>query len=206
MIDFKLNGKKVSIPSHFDDLTMKQYLSWLNGEITDTAGAIAIFTGLDAELVRKSVIVGLDKVIGALSFMNQKAEFTGTCDKVGQYKIPTDKGQFNIQFETVAQFEDMRAIIKSCPDIKAITNAYPKIIAIYLQKIRDGEYDYSKAQLMAEEVLAMPAKEVITVGAFFYVKLTSLLRGTPTTSLPTNQSPKKSKLGLRKSVKRSARR
>lgn len=201
MIAFKLNGKKVSIPSSWDDVTMSHYLSILNGEVNDTTAMISLFTGISQEALKKAIIIGLDEVIGALSFLNTVPEFKGKPDKVGMYQLPE-----NIQFETLAQFEDMRALIKECKDIKSVTKAYPKIVAIYLQKVRNKEYDYSRAQQMVDDVLAMPAKEVITVGAFFYVKLTSLLRGTPTTSRPTPQSPKKSKPGLRKSVKRSARR
>lgn len=201
MIAFKLNGKKVSIPSSWDDVTMLNYLSILNGEVKDTTTMISLFTGISQEALKKAIIIGLDEVIGALSFLNTVPEFSGKPDKVGTYKLPE-----NIQFESLAQFEDMRAIIKGCPDVKSITNAYPKMVAIYLQKVRDKEYDYTKSQLMVDEVLTMPAKEVITVGAFFYVKLMSLLRGTPTTSPPTTQSPKKSKQGSRNSVKRSARR
>lgn len=201
MIDFKLNDKKVRIPSSWDDVSMKQYLSILNGEIKDTSDTIALFTGIDPATIKKATIIGLDKVIGALSFLNTVPDFSKRVDKIGGYNLPKD-----IQFESLAQFEDMRAIIKTCADIKSITNAYPKMVAIYLQKIRDGEYDYSKAMTMAEEVLTYPAKEVITVGAFFYVKLTSLSLGTPATSPPTTQSQKKSKPALRKSVKRSGRR
>lgn len=213
MIYFKLNGKKVSIPSSWDDVTMSNYLSILNGEVRATHDAIALFTGMDSEKIKKAVIIGLDQVIGSLSFLNTVPAFSGACDQVGKYKLPLVKGKFDIQFETTAQFEDMRAILNTCVipgdnkyDIKKITNAYPQMVAIYLQKIRDKEYDYTKSQLMVDEVLTMPAKEVITVGAFFYVKLTSLLRGTPTTSPLTTQSPKKSKQGSRNSVKRSARR
>jgi hypothetical protein len=206
MIQFKLNSKKVEIPSTWYDLTMKQYLSILNGEIKDTTDMIALFTGIDSAAIKKATIIGLDKVIASLGFLNTVPVFEGICEKVGAYKLPIEKGKFNIQFESLAQFEDMRAIIKTCADIKSITNAYPKIVAIYLQKIRDGEYDYTKAQQMADEVLTMPVKEVVTVGAFFYVKLMSLLLGTPATSPHITQSPKKSKQGSRNSVKRSARR
>lgn len=206
MIDFKLNGKKVQIPSNWDEVSMTIYLHFLNGEAKDTSEVISFFTGIGPETLRKAIIVGLDQVITATAFIHKVPTFTGVCDKVGPYKLPLDKGKFNIQFESLAQFEDMRAIIKTCTDIKSVTNAYPKIVAIYLQKIRDKEYDYTKAQQMVDEVLTMPAKEVITVGAFFYVKLMSLLLGTPATSPITTQSPKKSKQGLRKSVKPSARR
>lgn len=200
MIDFKLNGKKLRIPSSWDEVTTAQYLQLLDLK-EDYLQAVSIFSGVDYETFKKSVVIGLDDLIKTLSFIKNGPDLSKIADKVGGYDVPK-----NVQFETLAQFEDMRAIIQKCKGIMEVTKAYPNIVAIYLQKARDGEYDYSKSQLMVGEVLTMPAKEVITVGAFFYVKLTSLLRGTPETSPPTTPSPKKSKQGSRKSVKRSARR
>lgn len=200
MIDFKLNGKKLRIPSSWDEVTTGQYLQLLNLK-EDYLQAVSIFSGVDYETFKKAVVIGLDDLIKTLSFIKNGPDLSKISDKVGGYDVPK-----NVQFETLAQFEDMRAVIQKCNGIMEVTKAYPQIVAIYLQKIRDKEYDYTKSQLMVDEVLTMPAKEVITVGAFFYVKLTSLLRGTQTTSPPTTQSPKKSKQGSRKSVKRSARR
>lgn len=199
MIQFKLNGKKIQIPSSWDEVTTAQYLQLLELN-EDYLQAVSIFSGVDYETFKKSVVIGLDDLIKTLSFIKNGPDLSKIADKVGGYDVPK-----NVQFETLAQFEDMRAIIQKCKGVMEVTKAYPQMVAIYLQKIRDKEYDYTKSQLMVDEVLAMPAKEVITVGAFFYVKLTSLLRGTQTTSPPTTQSPKKSKQGLRKSVKRSAR-
>lgn len=200
MIDFKLNGKKVQIPSSWDEVTAAQYLQLLDLK-EDYLQAVSIFSGIDYETFKKATVIGLEKVIHTLSFIKNGPDLSKIVDKVGGYDVPK-----NIQFEILAQFEDTRAILQNCKGIIEVTKAYPKIVAIYLQKIRDKEYDYTKAQQMVDEVLTMPAKEVITVGAFFYVKLMSLLRGTPATSPLTTPSPKKSKQGLRKSVKRSARR
>lgn len=210
MIEFKLNGKKMQMPSSWDDVKYYQYLKTFEiTKDTTTSELIYIFTDIDVETIKGAkVIVGLEKVLGAMTFANKPMQTTGYCEKVGKYKLPSNstKKQFDIQLESLAQIEDMKAIMKTLTDIKSLAYAYPKFVAIYLQKIRDGEYSYSKAVEMEQEVLNMPAKEVVITGGFFYLKLMSLLNGTNPTSPPTNQNPKSSTLGSRKSVKRSARR
>jgi len=206
MIQFKLNGEPLSIPTAWDELTTSQYLQILDLK-DDYLQVVSILSGMDYEIIKKAEINGLEHLIIATSFLQKPADFGGTCDKVGSYTLhKNDKGQFNIQFESLAQFEDMRNVMKSCVDAKTTAQAFPKFVSIYLQKIRDGEYSYSKAMEMVTEVLTLPAKEVIITGSFFYVKLRSLLNGTPATSLPISPSPKKKKPVSKGSRKSSGRR
>lgn len=203
MIKFKLNSKMVNLPSSWDDLTLNQYLHVMSFK-DDYIQIIGLFTGIDSEVLRNGQILGLDQVLNALSFLSKAPEFEGSCLQVGKYELPINhKGQFNIQFESLGQFEDMRQVMKGIKDVVTLTEAYPKFVAIYLQKIRDKEYSHGSAMEMVEEVKAMPAKEVITLGSFFYVRLTSLLSGIKNSSPNTSQSLKKSKPGLKTSKKRS---
>lgn len=203
MIKFKLNGKSIEVKTSWDELSFNQYYQIFNLK-DDLLQAVAICTGLSYDILKNAKIVMLDQVISAMSFLNKPAEWSGSCLQVGKYELPINhKGQFNIQFESLGQFEDMRQVMKGIKDVVTLTEAYPKFVAIYLQKIRDKEYSHGAAMEMVEEVKAMPAKEVITLGSFFYVRLTSLLNGTKTTSPNTSQNRKKSKPGLKTSRKRS---
>lgn len=209
MIEFKLNGKPLSIPTAWEEATYNQYLqSWYLKD--DFLQAVSIASGIDYEILKTAKVEGLESVVAAAKFLWTPPDFTGTVDKVGTYRLPkNDKGQFNIQFESLAQFEDMRAIMNACIlpdknkyDIRKIAESHPKFVAIYLQQVRDTDYSYSKAMEMVPEVMAMPAKEVIITGSFFYVKLRSLLSGTLKTSPHTTPSQKKKKpvsTGSRKS-------
>lgn len=203
MIPFKLNGKPFKMPSSWDDARYDQYLKTFDvTPDTTTTDMLSIFLDIDVETLKKSKFSGLDQVLSALSFVNSPIETEGYCKKIGPYELP-GKDKFDIQFESLAQFEDMRAVMKSMVTFKLIAYAFPKLVAIYLQKIRDGEYSYSKAVEMEAEVLKMPAKEVVITGSFFYLKLTSLLNGTPKTSPPTPRSQKKSRQALKRSGRRS---
>lgn len=210
MIHFKINGKKVPMPSKWEDLSLNQYLQILNIP-DDFLKVVSILSGVNYEIINQCTVVGLESVIEAISFLNTPPDVPGYTPKVGPYTLPgTKDGKFDIQFESLAQFEDMRGIMKTLPfkdnkyDITALTHAYARFVAIYLQKIRDGKYDPEKAKAMVPEVEKMPALEVICAGSFFFLKLRSLSSGTQKTSPPTNQTPKKSKLVSKGSPKSSA--
>lgn len=206
MIPFKLNGKNLKIASSWLDLTFNQYIKVLESK-GGTADMIALFTRIDVEVIKKANFTGLDMVIEALSFLKTPYTFDKATPNVGKYQLPLNsKGEFNIQFETLAQFEDMRAAMIKTPDndIVEFVKSYAKFVAIYVQKIRDNEYNYDKSLAMIPEIYTMPAHEVITTGSFFFVKLLTLLTGTAKTSPKATTNPKKRKQVTRSSKKSSA--
>lgn len=202
---FKLNGKPTDVASSWDDFTYYQYWRIFNLN-DDTAELVSIFTGVPRETLLTANLTGFEKIV-EIAVQITKAgapNWNGDCDQVGPYKLPHNKdGRFDIQFESLGQFEDMRAIMRTVTDVKSLTAAHPRFVAIYLQKIRDGAYDPEKAKEMVEEVKAMPAKEVITVGSFFYARLKNLLNGTQTSSPSTKRTPKKQRQASRRSTKSS---
>lgn len=214
MIDFKLNGKKVFIKSSWDELSLNQYIRILLMK-DGLFEAISICSGVPVETLQSAVIIGLEDILIAISFLNKVPEAPGYTSKVGKFDLPgTRDGKFDIQFESLAQFEDMSAVINRIPvkdgkyDIVALTKSYAHMVAIYLQKLRDGKYNPVAAGEMIEEVQEMPALQVISAGSFFFLKLINLSNGTKVSSHPTNQTPKKSKRvskGSRKPSGRTAR-
>lgn len=199
MINFKLNGKTIHFTSAWEETTFNQYFKILtnNGDIFDS---VSICSGVPAETLRTGIIIGLEDILIAMSFLNTVPEVPGYTDKVGKYSLPVTKdGKFDIQFESLAQFEDMRKAMNGILvkegkyDLPSMVKAYAHFVAIYLQKIRDGEYKPEAARLMIAEVEEMPALQVISAGSFFFLKLMSLSSGTKASSPPTSQSPKKSK-------------
>lgn len=207
MITFKINGESKEVPTCWEDLTFEQYLKFFELK-DDVLQLVAIVTGLDYEYIKKATIVGVDRLFEALSFINVHPEIPGYTAILGPYTIPPNKdGVFDIRFESVAQFEDMRHVIRKLPenDIKAHTAAYADYVAIYMQKIKDGEYDANKVSEVKAEVMTFPAIQVISLGSFFFLKLLSSFNGTRKTSPNTSQPQKKTKQDLNGSAKRSAR-
>lgn len=192
MIHFTLNGQDLQIPSSWYDLTMRQFNAVSKPDI-QISDVVSIFTGIPVETVRNSVLVGMDQLVISLEFLNKPMDTTGFAPtKLGNYTLPVNKdGKFDIQVESLGQFEDMRNDMKHAKTLLELSGCYHKFCARYLQKIRDGVYNPQKAVEMFEEILDMPAVEVMAVGGFFYLSIMSLSSGTAITSPPTPQNPKK---------------
>lgn len=209
MIEFSIGKDKYKLPSSWYEVTYKQYLQYSQGN-KDLLKILCVFSGADYEIIKKAKIVGLNKILAHLQFALKDPVFGDTTPQIGPYKLPIDKNKrFDIQFEYLSQFEDMRKLMIETANAKdqldAYLNSFPKYCAIYLQKIRDGEYDALKAMDMVEEVMNYPAHEVMSNGAFFLIELTSLLTGTEKTSQPVSPTRTKTKPGSVGSKKNSAR-
>jgi hypothetical protein len=205
MITFKLNNQQLQIPTSWEEVTFAQYLQIFDLK-DDVVKLVSLFTNQDYEQLKKATIVGLDRLLEALSFLNTPHEIPTYSPTCGPYTLPANsKGQFNIQYESLGQFEDARQAMNKVAgkSMQEHTKAYGKYVAIYLQKIRDGEYDPQKVDAMEVEVQNFPALQVCSLGQFFFVKLKTLLNGTRKTSPPTPQSRKKSKRVLKPSKRSS---
>ncbi len=206
MIQFKLNNEPIQMPSSWLDLTYGHYLGILEnkGGILEL---ISLFTGIDIDTLKKAEIEGLESIIETLSFLKETPEFPASTPRIGKYELPLNsKGEYNIQFESLGQFEDMRAVMSKVPNNNALeyTKALGRYVSIYLQKIRDCKYDPDKALFMFDsEVFDMPAHEVIAAGSFFLLRLLSLLNGTQKASLNILRNQKKNKLDSEDSARPS---
>lgn len=181
---FTLNKKSIEVTDSWESMTFGQYLRVLKmkGTITEI---ISIITGIDEEYLKKAKIKGLDKLLYAAKFLNEPPQFNlKELTHIGEYKLPLNsKGFFDITFESLAQLEDMRQVmIKLQPGIEAHTEAYATYCAIYLQKMRDGDYDGEKALKMVPEIMTYPASDIVNAGSFFFVRLSNLLNGTASNS------------------------
>lgn len=204
MIDFKVNGEPKQIPTCWEDVTFGVYLKI--GKVNDNLlELLQHFTGMSYEIIKKAKFVGVEDVIRAMSFIRKPPILPEYVTEIGPYKLPVNhKGGFDIQFESLAQFEDMRAVMMKTND-STLQEDFAKYVAIYLQKIRDGEYDNQKALGMLSEVYQLPALKVLALGAFFLAKLDNLLNGITVNYQKSTPSQKKSKPATKASKKRSAR-
>lgn len=193
-----LNGKPIKITDSWEKTTLAQYLRIMKLK-NDTIELLSIITGLEYNYLKNAKIKGLEKLLYAASFINTPPGVPIDVKKIGGFKLPLNhKGIFDIQFESLAQFEDMRTVMDSTDvkDTQALTESYAKYCAFYVQKLRDGEYDGDKALSMVPEIHTYPALEVIAAGSFFFVRLWSLLHGTAKTS-PNSAPARKKPTGKR---------
>ena len=206
MIKVKINGVEHAFPTRWEDLTFKQFIDiWTEREGTnDHTKLLSILAGVD--LSRADIIVGLTDMVVMAGFLNTPSRFEESYPNVGPYKIKPNKPDgWDIRFESLGQFEDMRALFGDKTEtMLQHTKKYARYVAIYLQKIRDGEYDPLKTDEMEHEVMKYPAGEVVWLGGFFFAKLLISLRGISVASPDTALNQKKSKPALNGSKPRSA--
>lgn len=211
MITFRLNGKPIQVATSWDELTYEQYLRTF--QPLDLRGLLAVCAGIpDSETQNAEITGNVDALISAMDFVKKPPVWPHPVLKCGPHQLPINhKKEYNIGYASLAQFEDMRPLLSKIEGntqderAKSIALLYPAILSIYLQKIRDREYSYSKAMDMIHEIRTYPAREVVTLGSFFLVKLTNLLNGTPASSPTISPNLKKKKQGSAGYKKRSAR-
>jgi hypothetical protein len=212
---FTINGKPIEITDSWAKTTFGQYLRIMKLN-NDTIELLSIITGLEYEYLKKAKITGMEKLLVASGFINTVPYIPTEAKKIGPFKLPLNSsGIFDIQFESLAQFEDMRLLMgkSDLKDPYQLTESYAKYCALYVQKLRDGEYDADKALAMLPEIMTYPAFDVISAGSFFFVRLWSLLNGTQPTSRNTTQTQtmstgkrsKRSSVSRQRSTKRAKR-
>lgn len=203
MIKFKINDQSINVPTCWEDLTFSQYMRVLSLK-DDTVELISIFTGLDQEYLRSARILGLKELLEVTKFLKTHIDVSKLLppDTILGVKLPA-----TVQLESLGQFEDMRKIMVSGhgADLSQFLENYARYVAIYVQKERDGSYNYKKAQDLIPEIMQAPALEVIGAGSFFYVMLLSLLTGTKPSYPKVAAVPKRKRPATQSSKKRSGR-
>lgn len=183
MITFKINSGKFVFPTSWGDLSFDQYVSLLKP--MTLKGQISLFTGINPDYLEKAEIKNLEKISIALAFLTISPHFDRTA-KVGQYILPDD-----VTIHSLGQFEDLRGLLTKFPkkqegemmtieDNELIADLYLHACAIYVQKIKDGKYDYTKVDAVKEELKSASCAEVIGTGAFFLFKPLNLSPPTAT--------------------------
>lgn len=169
VIIFKVGNSKCNIPTRWPDVTYEQYVYHIIPRtFTET---VSCFTGIPVETLIKSKLKNIDKMSIALAFMTLSPNMERT-PTVGNYIMPGAP-----EFESLAQFEDLRETIKKLPqkkreeydytDTEQECDCYLQACAIYCQKVRDGVYNSEKVQDVKEELKSKSCVEVISNGAFF---------------------------------------
>lgn len=169
MIPFKVLGQKVLIPTSWEDVTYSQ--SKFHIYPRTLSETISCFTGIPRETLESSEIKGLEKINIALSFMSLSPQYTRT-DVVNGVVLPAD-----VTIESLGQFEDLRGLLNKLPkkemkeyefaDWEIYHELCLEACAIYMQKVIDGKYDFTKVAKVKESLRSASCMEVIGTGAFF---------------------------------------
>lgn len=171
MIPFKINEVRILIPTQWSDVTAEQYVALLTLPPT-LKHHIGLFTNIPVAVLEVAEITNLEDISAALSFLNFPPDMgPGPTPTVGKYILPVD-----ITLQSVGQFEDLRVLLNKFPgnletltieDNIKIADLYLTACAIYVQKIKDGKYDFTKVTDVKEELKKASCIEVMQTGAFF---------------------------------------
>src|SRR5688572_3845933 len=106
----------------------------------------------------------------------------GHSQMVGPYILPQD-----VTLQSLGQFEDLKALLAKVPkelvtveDNLKLSDLYLTACAIYVQKVKDGEYDVSKVEAVKEELKGYSCMQVVPTGGFFLFR--PLLISQPTST------------------------
>lgn len=171
------------------EVNFRQFLGIIEAK-NDIIQIVALFTGIEKELILKAQIHNLSQVVACLSFISKWPEYI-LPESIMGYKIPA-----NLESESIAHYADLQDILKGFDEADHVKNHYkfPLIVATYCVK----PYDFTKAATISEELFNAPCLEVLAVANFTLVKLNALSRGILKTSLPVATLRNKLRLGLRR--------
>jgi len=188
-VTIELNRVKVTkdIPISWDQVNFGQFLE-LSEAGKDIAKILSVFTGVEAETIRKAKIHNLDSILKVISFIEKENINSKIPDEILGHKIPQ-----NLQFESIGQFEDLKLEAAKIKDnTKESLMAYTKFCAIYAT----NPYDYKEAEKLAPTFLGAPCGEVVAIGNFTLLKLIESNDITLSKALQQRLHPKKWKLAL----------
>jgi hypothetical protein len=198
MVEAKVNGNPVQIPSSWDEVTFGQFLKLVDAK--DYTQILSAVLDMPPEIIAKADFVGLRHVYRALKFVQTQAPVEQYPKKIGKYEIPKD-----ISFQSVGQFEALRnEIIKAQGmDLHGQTKALAVYAAIYCQPQNGDEFDIEKSYWLSESFMSYPCTEVMSAGSFFRDNLLSITSGLPLTYLRKNLPRRKSTPGWQTFLRRS---
>lgn len=165
--------KEVSIPTRWEEVTFRQLLA-INEANDDWLKIFGIFLEEPAEDIGNARVENgaLDELLVCLSFLTSTEIPKVMPTKILGYDLPKDLG-----FETIGQYQYIREDVADSANMTPIEQMrrHALYCAVYAQpQTNNGEFDFEKAEAMAEKFMDAPAMEVLAVGSFTVVKLIGL--------------------------------
>lgn len=200
MIKAKVNGKRVSIETAWEELSFGKFLQLLEGK-DDYSKIIGVLLDRPAEEIRKAKIEGLEPILKAINFLKTPCPIQEHPERVGAFVLPKD-----ITFSSVEQFETLRTEIAKAAgkdNLTEQTKALAMYAAIYCQPLNGDAFDAERAEYLSHSFMSYPCQEVMSGGSFFMAKCLSLTSGLPMSYLRKDTHLKKSRPDLDGFLKRS---
>lgn len=199
MESYKLGKTKIQIPSGWHEVNFNKAMEILEGELNEVQ-TIALLTDKSEKEIRQSTdMATIYYFINTFLYLHQLPlklnEFPRSI-KLGYDRIVFPFVNYGDEFDLgqadVGQVEDMIMIMTKMNkefiddserteltelELAKIT---PYLVAIYIQKMLDTEYDGAKALELVDRVKEeLSFKECLSMGYFFFIRLQSYKNGSP---------------------------
>lgn len=200
MESYKLNGKKFSMPTGWHDVSYANAMTILEDDLNEIE-AFCLLSGMSLDEASK--IEDYETVVyfmRSFGFLSKRPDPVNAhiplSIKFGDdtvlmpamiYEDTDDMGKM-----TIGQINDLKDVYKQSllqlksdeedwkPTELEMLSIMPNLVAIYVQKIVDGEYDKGKALAMDIEN-SMSFKDVANMGYFFLKRLNGFMNGSGNT-------------------------
>lgn len=219
----RLGSIKVALPSSWGEVPFWKGQVIMEGGMNEIE-IMALLSGIDHDIIKKSTdFESIYYLTHTMTFLSELPEGVKAPRMPRSFTIDENKrpfpyvindDEFDLGKSSVGQIKDMEMIISNMSktfigeeerdlyEIETIKMC-PFIVAIYIQKIIDREYDYDKATKLVDKVsLQMSFSDVVNIGYFFFWKLIALKRGYVNGHRKLNSPRRKLKRGLVISMKR----
>lgn len=180
-----------SVPTCWDDVSFGKFLK-LESCQQDIVAVIALFVGIDYDILRRSKIINMDSVIATLKFLTEPMVPAVPKTILG-YPVPP-----KLEFEQVQMYLDLKDYVSKAKELTPLQQleSYTLYCAVYACRSKHKEYDWEKAEAMRDEFLQAPCTEVMGIGNFTLLKLIGLKNNIDVTSRKPDSLIKKLKLVL----------
>ncbi len=196
---YKLGKTKINIPSGWHEVNFNKALEILEGELNEVQ-TIALLTNKSEKEIRQSTDMStIYHFINTFLYLHQLPQKLNEFPR--SIKLGVDRivfpfvnygDEFDLGQADVGQVEDMLMIMVKMnkefigeserTEITELQLAKitPFLVAIYLQKMLDTEYDGEKAMLLVDRVKEeLSFKECLSIGYFFLIRLEHYKNGSP---------------------------
>ncbi len=168
---------QVTLPDNWRQVTWKQM-----SEMRKGTNYCEVFTGIAlSDWNNKGATKAYMRLNNLLSWVTTTPNWDRTDFKMKLNGNEIDFKNVKLQTESIGQYLDVEETIRQFNAKKRkdedLVKLYPVVIAIYADKIINGEYDYKRAMKLIDEIKAQAYQKVNNIGSFFLTNMMILNGG-----------------------------
>lgn len=168
---------RVTLPDNWRQVTWKQM-----SEMRKGTNYCEAFTGIPlSDWNNKGATKAYMRLNKLLSWATTAPDWDPTDFKMKLNSNEIDFKNVKLQTESIGQYLDVEETIRQFNVKKRkdedLVKLYPVVIAIYADKIINGEYDYKRAMKLIDEIKSQAYQKVNNIGSFFLTNMMTLTGG-----------------------------